>query len=65
MSASQMTLPSRSSMTASPRGSTLSSLGVSSRLQKERITDVMGLVEREGAVIEAAMKRLERLRMEY
>ncbi|KAJ9614392.1 hypothetical protein H2200_002528 [Cladophialophora chaetospira] len=64
MSASQITI--RSGTTASPSGSTLSAgFSVSSRLQKERIADVMGLVEREGAVIEAAMKRLERLRTEY
>ncbi|EXJ54495.1 hypothetical protein A1O7_09835 [Cladophialophora yegresii CBS 114405] len=64
MSASQMTVTSRSS--ASLPGSTLSTaFGVPSRLQKERIADVMGMVEREGAVIEAAMKRLERLKVEY
>jgi hypothetical protein len=64
MSASQMTVTSRSS--ASFPGSTVSAgFGVPSRLQKERIADVMGMVEREGAVIESAMKRLERLKMEY
>ncbi|KIW62754.1 hypothetical protein PV04_10890 [Phialophora macrospora] len=64
MSASQMTVTSRSS--ASLPGSTFSAgFGVPSRLQKERIADVMGMVEREGAVIESAMKRLERLKMEY
>ncbi|KIW93299.1 uncharacterized protein Z519_05904 [Cladophialophora bantiana CBS 173.52] len=66
MSASQITVTSRSSgAAASPRSSTFGGLGVSSRLQKERIADIMATVEREGAVIEAAMKRLERLRMEY
>ncbi|KAH0833576.1 hypothetical protein AYO21_05254 [Fonsecaea monophora] len=66
MSASQITLTSRSSgAAASPRSSNFSGLGVSSRLQKERIADIMATVEREGAVIEAAMKRLERLKMEY
>lgn len=39
--------------------------GVSSRLQKERIADVMAMVEREGAVIDAVTKRLERLKVEY
>ncbi|EXJ90770.1 hypothetical protein A1O1_03874 [Capronia coronata CBS 617.96] len=39
--------------------------GVPSRLQKERIADVMAMVEREGAVIDAVMKRLERLKVEY
>ncbi|OQV00238.1 hypothetical protein CLAIMM_05763 [Cladophialophora immunda] len=66
MSASQITLTSRSSgAAASPRSANFSALGVSSRLQKERIADIMATVEREGAVIEAAMKRLERLKMEY
>jgi hypothetical protein len=41
----------------SHRSSTL----VSSRLQKEKIKDVMAMVEREGAVIDAVMARLDRL----
>ncbi|KIX96468.1 uncharacterized protein Z520_07734 [Fonsecaea multimorphosa CBS 102226] len=66
MSASQITLTSRSSgAAASPRSSNFGGLGISSRLQKESIADIMATVEREGAVIEAAMKRLERLKMEY
>lgn len=44
-------------------GSTL--FGVSSRLQKERIADVMAMVEREGAVIDAVVQRLEKLKVEY
>lgn len=39
----------------------LGGLSVSSKLQKEKIANVMGMVEREGAVIEAVMMRLERL----
>jgi hypothetical protein len=46
-------------------GTSSASFGVSSRLQKERIADVMTMVEREGAVIDAVMKRLERLKVEY
>lgn len=44
-------------------GSTL--FGVSSRLQKERIADVMAMVEREGAVIDAVVQRLDKLKVEY
>ena len=40
-------------------------LGVSSRLQKERIADVMAMVEREGAVIDAVAQRLDKLKVEY
>ena len=36
---------------------------VSNRYQKERIAEVMGMVEREGAVIEAVQGRLERLKV--
>ncbi|EXJ82689.1 hypothetical protein A1O3_06503 [Capronia epimyces CBS 606.96] len=53
---------SKSNMSAS---SSAPAFGVSSRLQKERIAEVMGMVEREGAVIEAVMNRLERLKVEY
>lgn len=35
--------------------------GISDRLKKKKIDEAMALVERESAVIEAAMKRLERL----
>ncbi|KAK5412381.1 hypothetical protein LTR06_005351 [Exophiala xenobiotica] len=59
MSASMSTTKSGGSGTSS------ASFGVSSRLQKERIADVMTMVEREGAVIDAVMKRLERLKVEY
>lgn len=37
---------------------------VPSKLAKAKVADAMAMVEREGAVIEAAMKRLERLRVE-
>ena len=36
---------------------------VSNRYQKERIAEVMNMVEREGAVIEAVQGRLERLKV--
>lgn len=65
MSASQMTVRSTRSNNASPRGMSTAGFSVSSRVQKERIAEVMGMVEREAAVIDAAMKRLERLRLEY
>ncbi|KAI1608794.1 hypothetical protein EDD36DRAFT_93522 [Exophiala viscosa] len=61
MSASMST----SMSTTKSAGSGSTSFGVSSRLQKERIGDVMAMVEREGAVIDAVMKRLERLKVEY
>lgn len=35
---------------------------VSNRLQKEKIAEVMSMVERESAVIDAVVQRLERLR---
>lgn len=63
MSASISTSVS-ASMSASRSGGP-ASFGVPSRLQKERIADVMAMVEREGVVIDAAMKRLERLKVEY
>ncbi len=56
---------SASMSTTKSGGSGTSTFGVSSRLQKERIADVMTMVEREGAVIDAVMKRLERLKVEY
>ncbi|KIX03902.1 uncharacterized protein Z518_07455 [Rhinocladiella mackenziei CBS 650.93] len=64
LSSSTMSASMSSSMSAS-KTSASSPFGVSSRLQKERIADVMAMVEREGAVIDAAMKRLERLSVEY
>ncbi|KAL6247577.1 hypothetical protein RBB50_005923 [Rhinocladiella similis] len=64
MSASISTIKSGTSASA-PASGTSSTFGVSSRLQKERIADVMSMVEREGAVIDAVMKRLERLNVEY
>lgn len=35
----------------------------SSRLQKEKIADVMAMVEREGAVIDAVIARLDNLKV--
>ncbi|KAK4945749.1 hypothetical protein LTR10_015097 [Elasticomyces elasticus] len=61
MSASMST----SMSTTKSAGSGSTAFGVSSRLQKERIGDVMAMVERESAVIDAVMKRLERLKVEY
>lgn len=61
MSASMST----SISTTKSGGSGSTPFGVSSRLQKERIGEVMAMVEREGAVIDAVMKRLERLKIEY
>lgn len=64
MSASMAMSTSSISSFKSPASPSFS-LGVSSRLQKERIADVMAMVERESAVIDAAMKRLDRLKLEY
>lgn len=50
---------------AASSSTTTTTFGVSSRLQKEKIADVMAMVEREGAVIDAVMKRLDRLNVEY
>ncbi|KIW14843.1 hypothetical protein PV08_07628 [Exophiala spinifera] len=66
MSASVSTIRSGTSASGAGAGSSTSStFGVSSRLQKEKIADVMAMVEREGAVIDAVMKRLDRLNVEY
>ncbi|KAL9622852.1 MAG: hypothetical protein Q9160_002778 [Pyrenula sp. 1 TL-2023] len=46
------------------RSNSAAGAAVTSRLAKARVADAMAMVEREGAVIEAAMKRLERLRVE-
>ena len=50
----------RSGSNASPR----STLGVPSKLQRAKIMDAMAMVERESAVIEAVMARLDRLNLE-
>jgi hypothetical protein len=65
MSASQITTTPQSPSRTKGFPSLGISSSVSSRLQKERIQEIYGMVEREGAVIEAALKRVERLRTEY
>lgn len=54
----KMTSPSLS------RSDSAAASSVPPKLQKANVTDVMSMVEREGAVIEAAMKRLERLKLD-
>ena len=53
----------RSDSTASNR-SARSSLYVSSRYQRERVQEALQMVEREGAVIDAVMGRLEGLKLQ-
>ena len=56
----------RSTSSASPRTLVVNgSMLVPSKLQRAKITEAMTMVERESAVIEAAMARLERLNVEF
>lgn len=55
----------RSASSASPRSSLANgNMIVPSKLQKAKIAEAMTMVERESAVIEAVMVRLERLNVE-
>jgi hypothetical protein len=54
----------RSDSVSSSRSPGGSRIQVSSRYQKEKIAEVMGSVERESAIIDAVMGRLDRLRLE-
>ncbi|KAL2433735.1 hypothetical protein ABEF95_010078 [Exophiala dermatitidis] len=66
LSASAMSMAgSRSVLSTSSSSALTQPFGVSSRLQKERIAEVMKMVEREGAIIEGVMERLQRLKAEY
>ena len=53
----------RSDSTASRRSAVGSGSFVSARYQREKILEVMASVEREGAIIDAVMGRLEKLQM--
>lgn len=63
LSRSRASIGTGVSSAGSGSGSAL--FGVSSRLQKERIADVMAMVERESAVIDAVVQRLDKLKVEY
>jgi nucleoporin NUP82 len=55
---------SRTSMASSSGSRRASGFLVSSRYQKERIAEVMSMVEREGAVIDAVTRRLDALKVD-
>lgn len=55
---------SRTSMASSSGSRRASGFLVSSRYQKERIAEVMSMVEREGAVIDAVTRRLDALKFD-